>query len=224
MGEHDGHRARLRKRFLDHGLENFADPEVLELLLCFCIPRVDVNPLAHRLIDQFGGLEEVLCAPAEELGQVKGVGEQAVTLLRLIYPAYHKARFSGNSRPQILNSTAKAGNYLLSLFAGVREERMYQLCLDAKGKLLQCRLLSAGTVDAVALSARQVAETALRTRASAVVLSHNHPSGVALPSREDMTTTRLAADALRTVDVQLIDHIIVADEDFVSMRESGIEW
>ncbi len=200
MGEHDGHRARLRKRFLDHGLENFADHEVLELLLCFCIPRVDVNPLAHRLIDQFGGLEEVLCAPAEELGQVKGVGEQAVTLLRLIYPAYHKARFSGNSRPQILNSTAKAGNYLLSLFAGVREERMYQLCLDAKGKLLQCRLLSA------------------------VVLSHNHPSGVALPSREDMTTTRLAADALRTVDVQLIDHIIVADEDFVSMRESGIEW
>ena len=112
MGIHDGHRARLRKRFLEHGLENFAEHEVLELLLCYAIPRIDVNPLAHQLMERFGGLEAVLCASAEELCQVPGMGEHSASLLRLIYPVYHMARYSAVKKNQILNTTEKAGAYL----------------------------------------------------------------------------------------------------------------
>ena len=222
VGLHDGHRDRLRRRFNDHGLENFSDHEVLELLLTFVIPRRDVNPLAHQLIQRFGGLEEVLCAPMEELQDVPGMGERSATLLRLIYPAYKAARLSAARREHILNSTEKVGTYFLSLFAGVQEERVYQLCLDIKGRLLSSRLLGAGTVNEVTFSTRQIVENALRTKASLVVLGHNHPSGVALPSPADITATRLADEALRTVGIRLMDHIVVADEDFVSMVESGV--
>ena len=107
---------------------------------------------------------------------------------------------------------------------GVREERIYQLCLDAKGKLLACRLLGDGTVDAVSFSARRVLENAIQTRASLVALGHNHPSGVAIPSQEDIAATRSVADALRAVDIPLVDHVVVADNDFVSMADSGLTW
>ena len=224
MGIHDGHRARLRKRFLEHGLENFAEHEALELLLCYAIPRVDVNPLAHRLMERFGGLEEVLCASLEELCQVPGMGESSASLLRLIYPLYHAARCGAVQKNQILNTTEKAGAYLMARFTGIREEQMYQLCLDAKGKLLACRLLGTGTVNAVSLSVRQVAENALQCKASSVVLGHKHPSGVAIPSQEDITATHMVSDALRAVDVRLLDHIVVADNDYVSMADSGILW
>lgn len=221
---HQGHRERLRRRFLEHGLDNFAEHEALELLLFYAIARQDVNPLAHRLIEAFGTLEGVLQAPYEELCRVPGVGEQTAALLRLVYPLYGRARFSVAAQEQVLNTRAKIGAYLMARLAGVREERIYQLCLDAKGKLLACRLLGDGTVDAVSFSARRVLENAIQTRASLVALGHNHPSGVAIPSQEDIAATRSVADALRAVDIPLVDHVVVADNDFVSMADSGLTW
>ena len=223
MGLHDGHRERLRKRFNDHGLENFSDHEVLELLLTYAIPRQDVNPLAHRLIQRFGGLEEVLCASLEDLQAVPGMGEHSATLLRLIYPVCKAAKLSSSRREKILDTTARQGAYLLACFAGVKEERIYQLCLDAKGRLLNCGLLGTGTVNGASFSTRKIVENALQFKASQVVLGHNHPSGVALPSTADITATRMAKEALSTVGVRLTDHIVVvADEDYVSMAESGM--
>jgi len=224
MGVHDGHRQRLRQQFLEHGLDSFQDHQVLELILTYAIPRKDVNPLAHALIERFGGLEEVLCAPEDELCRVPGIGESAAVLLNLFYPVYNKARSSTAGKERILNEPEKVGEYLLGLFAGVREERMYQLCLDAKGKLLSCCRLGTGTVDAVSFSGRTVAVNALQCQASAVILAHNHPSGVALPSHDDITATRIAADALRALNIRLEDHVVVADHDYVSMALSGIIW
>lgn len=224
MDEHRGHRERLRQKFLQHGLDSFHEHEVLELILFYAIARKDTNPLAHRLIEQFGGLEEVLCAPMEELCRVPGVGENTAALLKLFYPVYNKARCSTAGKERILNAPERAGEYLLALFAGIREERLYQLCLDAKGKLVGKYLLNVGTVDAVSFSGRQVAANALQSQASAVILGHNHPSGVAIYSEDDVTATRIAAEALRALNVQLIDHIIVADNDFVSMSLSGVIW
>ena len=221
---HQGHRERLRRRFLEHGLENFAEHEALELLLCYAIARQDVNPLAHRLMETFGTLEGVLCASVEELCRVPGIGEQTATLLHLIYPLYGRARFSAAGRETILNSKEKIGAYLMARLAGVREERMYQLCLDAKGKLLSCRLLGDGTVDAVSFSTRRVMENAIQTHAAVVALGHNHPSGVALPSAEDIAATKAVAEVLRTINIRLVDHVVVADNDFVSMVDSGVTW
>lgn len=222
MAIHDGHRARKKEQFRTHGLDAFADHEALELLLFYAIPRVDTNPVAHRLIERFGSLDGVLSAPPEELEKVEGVGESAATLLSLILPLVRCSRMTAAKTPVILGTTQAAGEYFIDLFFGMREERLYEACLDAKGKLLRCAKVADGSVDAVNVNIRVIVENALKCGASAVVLSHNHPSGVALPSEDDNATTLAVYDALRTVDIRLLDHIIVADDDFVSIRENGL--
>ena len=222
MAVHDGHRARKKEQFRTHGLDAFADHEALELLLFYAIPRVDTNPVAHRLIERFGSLDGVLSAPPEELEKVEGVGESAATLLSLILPLVRRSRMTAAKKPVILGTTQAAGEYFVDLFFGMREERLYEACLDAKGKLLRCAKVADGSVDAVSVNIRVIVENALKCGASAVVLSHNHPSGVALPSEDDNATTLAVYDALRTVDIRLLDHIIVADDDFVSIRDNGL--
>ncbi|MBR3560115.1 MAG: DNA repair protein RadC [Oscillospiraceae bacterium] len=222
MAVHDGHRARKRAQFREHGLDAFAEHEVLELLLFYAIPRADTNPVAHRLLERFGSLDGVLAAPPEELERVEGVGANAATLLTLILPLVRRSRLTAGHTPVILGTTRAAGEYFVELFFGMREERLYEACLDAKGKLLRCVKVADGSVDAVNINIRVIVENALKCGASAVVLSHNHPSGVALPSADDNATTLAVYDALRTVDIRLLDHIIVADGDYVSIRENGL--
>ena len=221
MGIHDGHREKMRRRFQETGLEGFADHEALELLLYYAIPRRDTNELAHRLLARYGSLSALLQAPIEDLRRVEGVGESAAVLLKLVPAFVYKAQRSAGQET-VLNSTEKAGRYLLSCFAGERNEVIYQLCLDRKGKLLACKRLSEGGSAAAELNIRRLVENALLSSASAVILSHNHPSGIALPSREDYTTTRRVQEALATIGVELLDHIIVAEDDYVSLADSGI--
>ena len=221
MGVHDGHREKMRQRFLRHGLENFAEHEALEMLLYYAIPRRDTNPIAHALMERYGSLSAVLSAPVEDLVQVEGIGENAAVLLRLVPQIWAKARAADASRETVLSSVERIGAYLLSRFSDEANEQVYQLCLDRKGKLLACKRLGEGGVSGAELDIRRVVENAILTRASAVVLAHNHPSGVALPSGEDLDATDRAEEALATIGVELTDHIIVADGDFVSLRQSG---
>ena len=211
MGLHDGHRQRKRQQFLSHGPESMADHELLELALFYAIPRRDTNETAHRLLDQFGSLDRVLSAPEQELEKVEGVGQGAAVLLRLMGSIGDRARRPGREE-KIVASVDQAGAYFLRLLDGQRTEQLYQLCVDAKGKVLSCRMLSL----------RQVVENALLSGASGVFLGHNHPSGVALPSPADMEATTQVRDALKRLDIRLIDHIIVADGDYVSMASSGL--
>lgn len=220
MGIHDGHREKMRRRFLETGLAGFADHEALELLLFYAIPRRDTNALAHQLLERYGSLETVLAAPVEDLQRVEGMGESAALLLRLVPMLAERSRRKEGA-PVILNSTEKAGNYMLRRFDGKKNELVYELCLDRKGKLLASKLLTEGDVNGAELNIRNLVGNALLTNASAVILSHNHPSGVALPSSEDFITTDRVRMALESVGVQMVDHIIVADGDFVSMRDSG---
>ena len=220
MGAHDGHRARKKQQFLRHGTESFADHELLELALFYAIPRRDTNELAHSLLETFGSLQGVLNAPAEELQKVEGMGENAAILLHLMPELLRRSQMT-RSKERNLNSPEKCGSYFLRLLGGETREVLYQLCLDGKGKLLLCRQLSQGDMDSAALSVKQVVNNALSCGASAVVLGHNHPSGVALPSEEDRAVTLRVRDALKTLDIRLLDHIVVADGDFVSMAQSG---
>ena len=221
MGIHDGHREKMRQRFLKSGLDAFADHEALELLLYYAIPRRDTNPIAHALMERYGSLSAVLAAPVEDLKKVEGVGESAAILLKLAPQLYRKAKMSDAEQETILSSVERVGAYLLDRFAGEKNEVVYQLCLDRKGKLLACKKLGEGGVTSADLDIRRLVENALLTGASAVVLAHNHPSGVALPSRDDYAATDRAKTALAVVGVALTDHIIVADGDFVSMADSG---
>jgi len=211
----------MRKRFLENGLHGFADHEVLELLLYYVIPQGDVNPLAHALMDRFGSLSGVLSAPVEMLTQVKGVGERTAVLLRLVPMAAQKARLAEIEQELNLNTWDRIGDYLLELFSQERNEVVYQLCLDRKGKLLSCKRLNEGSASAVNLDIRKIVENALLSSASSVILAHNHPSGIALPSGPDRSATEQAQAALAAIGVQLTDHIVVADHDYVSLSQSG---
>ena len=221
MGLHDGHRQRKKEQFLQHGLDGFADHEVLELLLFYAIPRRDTNELGHRLLEKFGGLDGVFSAPAEELRKVEGVGENAAVFLSLL-GAVRQRLCRESMKDRIVGSVEEAGDLFLTLLRHERREVLYLACLDAKGKLLNCCRLSSGTTSMTELSVREVVETALRCDASRVVLGHNHPSGVALPSEEDRQVTLQIQQALRTMSITLMDHIVVADGDFVSMAASGM--
>jgi len=221
MSIHDGHRQRLKQRFLEEGLDNFTDIQVLELLLFYCIPRKDTNPIAHRLLDHFGGLSQVLEASPEQLQKVPGIGESAATFLSLITEVGRYYLVDRSTRERILNTIDDCGKYLVPFFFGRSKETVFLLCLDAKGKVLCCRFVGEGSVNSANISLRQIVEIALGVNASMVVLAHNHPSGVALPSGEDLATTKRIAQALYMMDVVLADHIVVADDDFVSVVQSG---
>lgn len=218
-GIHEGHRARMKKKLLENGERSLADHELLEVLLYYAIPRRDTNELAHRLLKQFGSLRGVLSAPVQELACVSGVGQQAALLLGMVPMLCRRA--AQREKEQILNSVDACGAYFTELLGSSRREMLWQVCLDGKGKVLSSRCLAEGDVSMAAVSVRQVVEYALRAGAVGVVLAHNHPSGVALPSESDRTVTLWVRDALKTLDIRLLDHIIVADNDFVSMNQSG---
>ena len=221
MGIHDGHREKMRQRFMTGGLDAFADHEFLELLLYYAIPRRDTNPIAHALMERYGSLPAVLSAPMEDLKRTEGIGESAAVLLHLVPQVCRRARLAQVGEDQVLNSSERAGAYLLECFDGESREVIYQLCLDRKGKLLACKRLGEGSVASADLDVRRLVENAILTGASAVILAHNHPSGVALPSDGDYTATMRVRAALNAIGIELADHIIVADGDFVSMADSG---
>jgi DNA repair protein RadC len=218
---HEGHRKRIRELFLRGGLDVLNDHQVLELLLFYTNPRTDVNPIAHRLMETFGTLAAVLDAPYEELLKVEGVGENTAVFCKLLPQLMGRYQQSQDGRREIINSVQRAGEVIRKCFVGQTEEVVYLHCLDAKGKVLGRRLICRGSVNSASVSPRKLVETAMAFNASGVILSHNHTSGLALPSQEDIETTRRIGKALAAVEISLIDHIIVADDDFVSLANCG---
>lgn len=218
---HKGHRERLKNRFLENGLDDFTDIQVLELLLFYVIPRRDTNPIAHRLLNRFGSLAQVLEAPVEELKKVDGVGQEAALFLNMIPAAGRYYMVDKTMHCRVLRTIDQCGEYLMPFFFGKKVETVFLLCLDAKCKVLCCKEVGEGSVNSAGISIRKIVETALSANATSVVLAHNHPSGIAIPSPDDIQTTEQLAIALQAVDVHLVDHIVVADDDYVSMTLSG---
>ena len=221
MSIHEGHRQRLKDRFLREGLDNFDELYVLELLLYYCIPRKDTNPIAHALLDTFGSLTGVLEATVEELERIPGISHNAATFLNLVHQTGRYYQVKRVQTGDILRTIDQCGNYLVPHFYGRENETVFLLCLDAKCKVLGCKLVGEGSVNSANIPIRRVVETALNTNATTVILAHNHPSGLAIPSDEDVETTMRVAKAMESVEITLADHIVVADNDYVSMVQSG---
>lgn len=217
---HKGHRERLKQRFLEEGLDHFSDIQVLELLLFYAIPQRDTNPIAHELLRHFGSLSQVLDASVEELKKVDGIKDSAATLLALVTQLCRYYQVDSAQRVEILNSLEACGKYLLPRFFGRTRETVFLLCLDAKCKVICCKEIGEGSVNAASISIRKVVETALSANASSVILAHNHPSGLAVPSDEDILTTKRLYAALQAVDIILADHLVVAEGDYVSMAQT----
>ena len=222
MSIHAGHRQRLKERFLKEGLDNFEEHQVLELLLFYGIPQRDTNEIAHELIHKFGSLSKVLEATPEELAEVKYVGDNVTTLFRLITEVARYYQVNCAMREEILPTIDACGRFLVPFFHGRQNETVFLLCLDAKCKVLSCEKVGEGGVNSAGIPVRKIVEMALKANATSVILAHNHPSGLAIPSGEDIQTTRRVALALDAVEIGLVDHIIVADSDWVSLSQSEL--
>lgn len=222
MAGHEGHRDRLKKRFLIQGLEGFDDHTVLELILMFAVARKDTNMLAHNLIERFGSFDQVLEASTEDLMQVPGVGEHAAALLRLIPAAGKRYLMLKESTGEILADSNAIGRYLVPRFMNLHKECVMLLCLDSKFKVLYCGVISTGSLTSASFRIREVVECCLRFDTKYAVLAHNHVGGIALPSREDIVSTQNVFEALGMVDIRLLDHIIVAGRDFVSLKDDKL--
>lgn len=224
MSIHDGHRQRMRERFLKTGLDHFDKHEVLEILLYYCIPRSNTNELAHKLIDRFKSVGRVLQASPGELMSVEGVGENTALYLSLLNQAVRYVGVERATEVDVLADTQGYVNYLKNFFSGINNEQVYLLCLDAKRMVLGHHLISEGSVTSANIPTRTVMSKALMSNAVYVVLAHNHPGGLAIPSAEDEEVTAYLEMMLQSVGVILLDHIVVSDQDYVSLmnREAWI--
>lgn len=215
------YRERIRQKFLEQGLDTFEEHGVLEFLLFFAVKSGDTNAIAHRLMKHFGNLAAVFDATIEELMTMEGINSNAAVLIKLIPQIARRYLVSKTDDSFIINSPKKAGEYLMPYFCGELKETFYMVCLDSKGKVLSCRKMFTGDINSTSLSIRNIVGTAIYNNAAAVIIAHNHPSGFAIPSDEDLETTRKIENALSAIDVVLIDHIVVADDDFISFSDNG---
>lgn len=208
---HAGHRERLRARFAENGLAGFAEHEVLELLLTYAIPRINTNPLAHRLLRQFGSLAGVLEASQKDLEAVEGIGPQASTLIALLLPLFRAYEQRKLIPRRQFSTYADIAAYCRTLFLGVGWEEFYVLSLDGDMRLLAVKRISRGTPTEVSVLPRLVLQELLQSQAAGAVITHNHPSGKAAPSQEDVDMTAIIEQLLAGVGIRLYDHVLVAD-------------
>ncbi|MCR4608009.1 MAG: DNA repair protein RadC [Oscillospiraceae bacterium] len=221
MGIHDGHRERLRERYKENGLKGFNDINALELLLFYALPRKDTNPLAHELLNWFGSLQAVFSASVEELKDVPGISDSSAILIKLVPDICKLARITETSKGKGITDSSLASGFLIPRFMFEESEKVIMLSLDSAKKVKACTDISSGVVNSVDLNIRLIVETALKNKASSVILAHNHPDGDTSPSREDRETTTRIRDSLKLVDIPLVDHIIVSGNDYFSFCDAG---
>jgi DNA repair protein RadC len=215
---HSGHRQRLKRRFLSEGANSFEEHVLLELLLFYGIPMKDTNETAHMLIDRFGSIAGVLEADIEELTEIPEIGVHAATLLKVVHGIMHRReKPSETSKTPVCNTIVKLAEEILPLYKNASVELVHLTILDSSMRVIKHELMLEGSVNSAAITARSLAETGLAKGACTVVLSHNHPNGIAVPSFEDISTTKMIAELFDMIDVPLLEHIIVAGGTYLPL-------
>ncbi len=220
MNLHNGHRQRVFDRFKKEGIDSFSPHNILEMVLFYSIPRMDTNEIAHRLIDRFGSVAGVFDAPESELLKVEGIGERSAAFLKMI-PQLARYYMTEKAEDKIITSSREAGEYLLPRYIGRTTEAVMVICLDNKNKIISTQVAHEGNVNTAEISIQAIATAALGCNATSVIVAHNHPGGLSLPSNEDIKTTEVLCRTLSALNIKVLDHIIIADNDFVSLADSG---
>lgn len=220
-GIHSGHRSRLKKRYMEEDLDNFQPHQILEMLLFYAVPRKDTNELAHKLISAFGSISGVFDASVDSLVKKCGISENTAILITMIPSlsrAYSKDKWG--DRP-ILKDSLSAGSYALSLFSGRLYEALFLICLDSNKRVRYTDLIYEGTIDETPYYPRLIIESAIRHNSHSIILTHNHPSGNKNPSAFDLEATVKMYRLMKTIDIDMVDHIIVAESEYLSMADLG---
>ena len=213
-----GHRERLRARFRDAGADAVTDYELLELVLFRAIPQRDVKPLAKELIARFGSFAEVIAAPSLRLREIKGMGDAAVTELKIVHAAAQRlAKGEVRKRP-VLSSWGSVLDYCRTAMAFADKEEFRLLFLDKRNQLIADEVQQRGTIDHTPVYPREVVKRALELSATAIILVHNHPSGDPTPSRADIQMTQSIIDVAKPLGIAVHDHIIVGKEGHASFK------
>lgn len=218
---HKNHRQRVRSRYLAEGIKSMADHNIVELLLFYGVPYKDTNGIAHELVERFGDLNGILDAPVEELEKVAGVGENAAALIHLVRDIALKYSENRLTDKAVLGTEERISSFLTMKYAGETREIVYMLFVDPHGRVARCVKVCEGSPESVNVDNRTIIEAAVRFDASDIILAHNHPNGFAVPSTADVRATREVIPLLKAINVNLIDHMIIADGDCFSMAESN---
>ncbi|MCD8344513.1 MAG: hypothetical protein LUC38_00915 [Oscillospiraceae bacterium] len=218
---HEGHRQRLRKQFLNYGLDRFYDHQALELLLFYTNPRGDTNPTAHALLNRFGSIANVLNAPYEDLLEVDGVGDNTACLLKLLPEFFAKYMLSGLDGER-LETTSDLCRYFLYKLSSVQIEQLWIICLDDKMGIVSSRKISEGDGSSVSLNELKIINEICKSKCTSCAIAHNHPLGNTEPSREDTRLTESLKKSLEGMGINLADHVIVSHEEARSMFKNEV--
>ena len=219
---HAKHRQRVRDEFLANGFTDATPPhKIVEMLLFYSIPRGDTNEIAHDLLNHFGSISAILDASPTELKRIKGIGDNSaimLNLLRHVCRAYHKDKLKKGHKPFSLD---EIGLYLEKKHFGLTKEYFSIVTFNSKGEQIAFDMITEGDVTSVGVSIRNIIEIVIERKAASAVIAHNHPNGIALPSHEDIQLTDRISKALAHINVPLLDHFIVIDDDHVSLAQSA---
>ena len=220
---HTGHRERMRERLKKNGASSFQDHELLEMLLYNIYPRQDTNEKAHRILAEYGGsLELLLSADIADLERRCSLSGNGAVLFAIVSEMARRGVQGRFKERMVIDSTDIAGNYAKFLLSGEKRECFYVLCLDAKSRLISSVIISMGTVNETHVYIRSIAEAAIKFNARSIILAHNHPGGGVIPSSSGVETTANIVKVMNMIDVYVADHIIVAGDEYLSMRDLDI--
>jgi DNA repair protein RadC len=217
-----GHRERLRKRFRDAGADALPDYELLELVLFRAMPRRDTKPIAKAILARFGTFAEAMNAPEDLLLEISGLGEAAVTEIKLVRAAALRLMRGEVLERPVLASWQQVLDYCRAAIGFAAKEQFRILFLDKRNQMIADEIQQEGTVDHTPVYVREVIKRALELSATAIVLVHNHPSGDPTPSRADIEMTKQIIDAAERLGVVVHDHIIVGKQGHASFRGLGL--
>ncbi|MBQ5911363.1 MAG: hypothetical protein IIW94_05085 [Clostridia bacterium] len=219
---HAGHRNRLKEEIISADITEPKSPvKLLEMLLFYGTPQKDTSKMAHDLINTFGSFAGVLEADIEDIVKISGITKNSASLIKLMLPMLRTYTLEKYEFGEVLKNHTEIGKYIFGKYFAVNKECLSLLCLNRLGKVLSFEIIMSGSIDSVGLSVRDIVAKSIKSNASAVVIAHNHPGGVALPSPQDVELTRFLKDALKTVSVDLLDHVILSSEDYTSMALSS---
>ena len=219
---HSGHRQRMRERIKKHGAQTLEDHELLEVLLYYCIPRKNTNPIAHKLLKEYGSMHELLTADYTDIMEKGEISENAAIFLSLAVETAKRLNEVKLEKGELIKSPSIAGKRCIELLKFEKREVFYLLAIDPKGRLINACELNRGSVTGVSIDSRKLIETAVKQNADRVILLHNHPGGNVKPSPADILLTNEAIKLLKTVKISVMDHIIVNESEYYSFKDNEL--
>lgn len=218
-----GHRQRIKEKYKKSGIDGWLDYEVLELALSYAIPRKDTKPIAKELISRFKTINGVLDSDIKELRTVTVISEHMALFLKLLKDVAILYMENGIHNRDLLSSPQVVYDYLKVSLKGAVDEEFKMLFLDSRNQLIAVETFKTGTVNRSVVYPRKVVERALYNHAVGVIIAHNHPAGMLQPSQDDRGVTKAIKEALKTVDITLLDHIIIGSNDYYSFRNNDVD-